>query len=216
MRALPLLLVVSGALAFAACSGGDDKASEATSSPRATGASGAASATVGGSPSAVASPSAISSSTATSTGTPEPSPAASDSPTATSQAAATATATQAAAVTPTATQPPAPTPTPAPTEAPAPPGPVTIEVTAPVDAAIGGFTSSVVRVRSGTTVTLILNNRDSGVQHNLGVNILQAKEHETCAGPCQTSQTFTAPAVGNYTFFCNLHANMFGNFIVDP
>ena len=210
MRMLPVLVAVAGALAFAACSDGEEKTPQAAgspsaaTSPSATASRPAASA----SPSVAASPSASPSGTAAASGT--ATAEASPSPTATSQSAATPTATQPAASTPTATQPPAPTPTP--TDAPAPPGPVTIVVTA----SNLSFDRSSIRVRSGQTVTLVMNNADDGVNHNLTLTVPGQNDPETCTGPCQAVRSFTAPAAGSYSFFCNIHGQMFGDFIVDP
>jgi plastocyanin len=62
-------------------------------------------------------------------------------------------------------------------------------------------------------VTLVFINEDQGVDHNLALDI-PGTAKDTCLGPCQTTQTFAAPAPGSYFFFCTIHAAMFGTFVV--
>ncbi|MEP6870955.1 MAG: cupredoxin domain-containing protein [Anaerolineaceae bacterium] len=76
------------------------------------------------------------------------------------------------------------------------------------------FDRSSIRVKAGTTVTAFFVNKDAGVDHNLTFS-LPGLGHPTCLGPCTTTQTFTPAAPGTFAFFCTLHAEMFGEFIVD-
>jgi plastocyanin len=73
-----------------------------------------------------------------------------------------------------------------------------------------------VHARAGAQVTAVLRNQDAGVTHNLSFSVPGLAHGETCAGPCSTTQTFTAPAAGRYDFFCTIHSQMQGAFIVDP
>lgn len=115
---------------------------------------------------------------------------------------------------------PAPTPTAAaaggpaatnPTPPTASPAAVAIEVHANNLA----FDLSEIKVPAGVAVTAVFRNDDSGVDHNLSFG-LPGFDHPTCKGPCTTTQRFTAPAPGRYSFFCNIHGSMFGDFVVDP
>ncbi|MEP7216871.1 MAG: cupredoxin domain-containing protein [Anaerolineaceae bacterium] len=76
------------------------------------------------------------------------------------------------------------------------------------------FDRTVIRVKAGTTFTATFINKDAGVAHNLTFS-LPDLGHPTCTGPCTTSQTFTPATPGTFSFFCTLHAEMFGDFIVD-
>ena len=75
------------------------------------------------------------------------------------------------------------------------------------------FDVSEFSARSGSTVTVNFTNNDDGVPHD----VTFAQVHgNTCSGPCTDHYTFTAPAPGSYQFFCSLHPNMVGSFIVIP
>jgi plastocyanin len=73
-----------------------------------------------------------------------------------------------------------------------------------------------VHVRAAAQVTAVIDNRDTTVPHNLSFSLPDLPLGETCTGPCTATQTFTAPAPGRYNFFCNIHSQMLGDFIVDP
>ncbi|MBA4181840.1 MAG: hypothetical protein C0506_14715 [Anaerolinea sp.] len=139
------------------------------------------------------------------TSTVAPAPA---TPTAAPSAIATATAVAAASVTSPATPAVATTP---PTPAPQPAaGPLMITVTA----RDLQFDRSVIRVRAGTQLTALFQNNDAGIDHNLTFS-LPGLGHPTCTGVCTTTQTFTPAQPGTFSFFCTLHATMFGDFIVE-
>ena len=103
----------------------------------------------------------------------------------------------------------APAPSPAPGGA--PPGPVRLEITA----SNVQFDKAEVRAKAGAEVTAVLRNNDAGVEHNLTFSVPNLPHGETCAGPCITTQAFTAPAAGRYNFFCNIHSTMLGDFVVE-
>jgi plastocyanin len=71
-------------------------------------------------------------------------------------------------------------------------------------------------VASGATVTVNLDNQDTAVAHDVGVNLAGVGHSATCSGPCRGSITFTAPSPGRYEFFCSLHMDMKGTFTVSP
>ena len=194
MKWLLLGIFVAGALASAACGGGDSKTTPATA---------LATSPLGGSatkvPEAV-SPAPNATSTAGTTAAASP---------ATATAPPSPIATAAATAAPPTPQPVATAP-PAPTSAPPPPAVTSVTVTAENLA----FDRAVIRVKAGTSLTATFVNKDVGVDHNLSFS-LPGLGHPTCLGPCTTSQTFTATQAGTFSFFCTLHAEMFGDFIVD-
>ena len=77
------------------------------------------------------------------------------------------------------------------------------------------FDRESVRAPAGAAVTAILQNDDTGVEHNLTFSVPGLGHGDTCAGPCSRTQTFTAPAAGSYFFLCTIH-DMSGAFIVEP
>ena len=182
---------VAAALALAACGGGDSAKTSATVLP--------------------AAPTVAASVTTSATAAPAGSPA----PAATA-ASATATNAPASPTPPTATTTAAPTSAPAATPVPptatSPAAPAVSSVT--VTAENLAFDRSVIRVKAGTTLTANFVNKDVGVEHNLTFS-LPGLGHPTCPGPCTTSQTFTPTKPGTESFFCTLHATMFGDFIVE-
>jgi len=78
------------------------------------------------------------------------------------------------------------------------------------------FDRSSLTVSAGSTVTVTLINEDVSVPHNLGIDVLGVDPTEVCFGPCTTTLVFTAPAPGNYQFFCTLHQGMVGDLYVLP
>src|SRR5438046_2716087 len=70
-----------------------------------------------------------------------------------------------------------------------------------VRAARLSFDKSSLTVVAGSTVTVKLINEDYLIPHNFGVDILGVHPTEVCAGPCEATLAFTAPAPGNYQFF---------------
>lgn len=109
-------------------------------------------------------------------------------------------------VPPTATAPPPPPPPP-PTSPPAT-GPQSLSLTA----ANLKFSPATLFATSGATVTIMLNNQDTRVPHDVSVSGLGASA--TCSGPCTAPLTFTAPAPGSYGFVCTVHPYMTGTLVV--
>jgi predicted lipoprotein with Yx(FWY)xxD motif/plastocyanin len=102
-----------------------------------------------------------------------------------------------------------------------PAGPaVTLNITA-VNIA---FDKSTLTVKAGSSVTLIFENQDTGIPHNVSIyqNLAggQVKSifvGEIIKGPNTITYTFTAPAAGaTYFFQCDVHPNMTGTFVVTP
>jgi len=128
--------------------------------------------------------------------------------------------------TPMETETPAKTETPAATE-------TTSVTTAATTAAGGGiatveivadntaFDTSTITVPAGAQVTIIFDNRDAGILHNVAVytDSSAAEEifvGEIIAGPAGTTYTFTAPSdPGTYYFRCDVHPFMNGDFVVE-
>lgn len=165
----------------------------------------------GGGDSANPSPSGLPAATFTTTSAPTATPAnpvrtATSTAAPASPTAAVSTATSSAAPTsPPAASAPPPTAT-------APPSPSAASVTVTAENLV--FDRAVIRVKVGAAVTATLINKDVGVDHNLTFS-LPGLGHPTCPGPCTTSQTFTPAQAGPFSFFCTLHATMFGDFIVE-
>jgi plastocyanin len=183
------LLFAGGVLLFSACSGGGDDGTEVPT------------------PAQIATAPATFASTATETAIPTTVVA-----TATPVPAGTAAVAQTPAATPTAASAAQATAVPpTPTAPPAPPSPRTVTITA----RNVSFDQSEIHVRVGAAVTAVFNNTDTGTEHNLSFN-LPGLGHPTCVGPCTTTQNFTPSTVGKFAFFCTIHAEMFGDFYVDP
>ncbi len=126
-------------------------------------------------------------------------------PTGTAVATAPAVATQIPTTAPGATSAPRPTTAPA-----------SSQTSLLFRAANNAFDKTVVHVKSGAIVTATMQNDDSGVAHNLAFSLSGLGLGETCTGPCTATQTFTASPAGPYFFFCSIHPEMVGTFIVDP
>jgi plastocyanin len=72
-------------------------------------------------------------------------------------------------------------------------------------------------------VSVTLQNIDNGVPHDVSFGRASGGPPATglplgtsCYGPCTDSYSFTAPGPGNYAFFCSLHPDMAGTFVVSP
>ena len=63
-------------------------------------------------------------------------------------------------------------------------------------------------------VTVTLRNDEIAVPHDFGVNLPGLGHSETCPGPCTREIVFTAPAPGDYQFFCSVHPEMVGAFLI--
>lgn len=98
-----------------------------------------------------------------------------------------------------------------------PAGPVTLTLTAENLA----FDRSRIEVPAGAKVTILFENRDPGVQHNVAFYETSTAEDiifkgDLVTGPGTATYTFTAPSEpGTYFFRCDLHATrMRGDFVV--
>jgi plastocyanin len=78
------------------------------------------------------------------------------------------------------------------------------------------FTPNSLTIPAHVVVTLVMKNEDSGVPHDLGVNVVGGGRTETCSGPCTSSFAFAAHVPGSYHFFCSLHPEMVGDLHVTP
>ncbi len=93
---------------------------------------------------------------------------------------------------------------------------VTIAVTAQGMA----FNTSTITVPAGANVTIIFNNQDSGIPHNIAFYETSAAKDqiyvgEIINGPRTVNYNFTAPSTpGTYFFRCDVHPSMRGDFIV--
>jgi plastocyanin len=76
------------------------------------------------------------------------------------------------------------------------------------------YSTDILTVQSGASVSVSFENQDRGVTHDLSFGIAALPHGNTCAGPCRDSYTFTAPAPGTYPFFCTVHADMTGTLVV--
>ena len=83
------------------------------------------------------------------------------------------------------------------------------------------FNVSEITVPAGATVTIVFDNQDAGVPHNLAVYTDQQAttkifSGQIITGPAQTTYTFTAPSTpGSYWFRCDVHPTvMYGTFNV--
>ena len=77
------------------------------------------------------------------------------------------------------------------------------------------FDRTSARVPAGATVTAVLQNDETGVEHNLAFSLPGLAHGDTCLGPCTRTQVFKAEPAGSYFFLCTLH-DMSGVFIIDP
>jgi len=73
------------------------------------------------------------------------------------------------------------------------------------------FLPNSLTIPAHVVVTLVMDNQDSGVPHDLGVDVVGGGRTETCNGPCESSVTFAAHVPGSYHFFCSLHPEMVGD-----
>jgi plastocyanin len=105
----------------------------------------------------------------------------------------------------------APTPEPAP--APERPDAVTLNLRAYLLA----FSPGRLTAPAGSRITLVLQNDDRNVPHDIGVRIPGGPTSTLCNGPCSTSISFTAPAPGSYQFYCPVHpSDMVGTLVITP
>lgn len=82
------------------------------------------------------------------------------------------------------------------------------------------FDTSTITASAGVEVTVMLDNRDAGVLHNISFYTNRSAtsviyEGELFAGPATQTEVFSAPATpGTYFFKCDAHTEMNGNFNV--
>jgi glucose/arabinose dehydrogenase/plastocyanin len=83
------------------------------------------------------------------------------------------------------------------------------------------FDTSTITVPAGATVTMVFNNQDDGIPHNVAVYDSPLRSEaifvgEIITGPAETTYTFTAPSEpGTYYFQCDVHPSMNGDFVVE-
>ncbi|MCK9306509.1 MAG: PQQ-dependent sugar dehydrogenase [Methanoculleus sp.] len=83
------------------------------------------------------------------------------------------------------------------------------------------FDAGTITVPAGAEVTMVFDNQDEGVPHNVAVydSPLRAEQifvGEVIDGPAEITYTFTAPSEpGTYYFQCDIHPDMNGEFIVE-
>ena len=76
------------------------------------------------------------------------------------------------------------------------------------------FDPDEVRVAAGEPVTIVIDNRDEGVNHNIHVEDAPAPNKTALErGVSQQSLTVTLEA-GEYDFVCDIHPNMTGTMVV--
>ncbi len=83
------------------------------------------------------------------------------------------------------------------------------------------FDTNTITVPAGAEVTMVFENQDDGVPHNVAVydSPLRTEQifvGEVITGPAETTYAFTAPSEpGTYYFQCDIHPDMNGEFIVE-
>jgi plastocyanin len=96
-------------------------------------------------------------------------------------------------------------------------GAVTVDITA----ADFEFDTETITVPAGAEVTMVFNNQDDGVPHNVAIyessaQVVEIFVGEVITGPAEITYTFTAPSEpGTYYFQCDVHPEMNGEFIVE-
>jgi plastocyanin len=75
------------------------------------------------------------------------------------------------------------------------------------------FAASSLAIPQHVEVILVMRNEDTGVSHDVGVNVPGGGRSETCAGPCTSSVAFAVHQPGRYHFFCSLHPEMVGELV---
>ncbi|MCC7554582.1 MAG: cupredoxin domain-containing protein [Methanoculleus marisnigri] len=94
-------------------------------------------------------------------------------------------------------------------------------VTVGVVAEAFAFNTSTITVPAGANVTMVFDNQDTGIPHNVAVYTDSSVAEEIFVGeiidgPGQVTYTFTAPEEsGTYYFRCDVHPPMDGEFVVE-
>lgn len=79
------------------------------------------------------------------------------------------------------------------------------------------WSTDCLRVAQGTEVTVTVDNRDQGVQHNLVISGPSGEEGtEVEAGPVTQTLVYAATEPGRHPFRCDPHPTMTGDLWVDP
>lgn len=84
-------------------------------------------------------------------------------------------------------------------------------MTAPVGASGTGFDPTTLETAASTPFTLVFDNQDTGVMHNLvlknpdGSKVAETGDTQFFAGPGQRSYGVPALTAGAYTFLCEVH-----------
>ena len=73
------------------------------------------------------------------------------------------------------------------------------------------FEPAVLTIPPHTVITLVMENEDEGVLHDIGVTVVGGGRTETCAGPCTSRFDFGAHVAGKFQFFCSIHPGMAGD-----
>jgi len=140
-------------------------------------------------------------------------PAGNETPTPTMNVTPTATVN----VTPTVTMNVTPTPTTNVTPSPTAAAGTTVNISADNLA----FDTDTITVPAGAEVTMVFDNQDGGIPHNVAVydSPLRAEQifvGDVITGPAEITYTFMAPEEpGTYYFQCDIHPSMNGDFIVE-
>ncbi|MCT8337483.1 plastocyanin [Methanoculleus sp. Afa-1] len=102
-------------------------------------------------------------------------------------------------------------------ETPAAGGAVTVNIAADNLA----FDTNTITVPAGAEVTMVFDNQDQGIPHNVAVydSPLRSEQifvGDVITGPAEITYTFTAPSEpGTYYFQCDVHPDMNGDFVVE-
>ncbi|KLK88609.1 plastocyanin [Methanoculleus sediminis] len=101
------------------------------------------------------------------------------------------------------------------------PAPGARNVTVGVVAEAFAFNTSTITVPAGANVTMVFDNRDTGIPHNVAVYTDSSAAEaifvgDIITGPDQVTYAFTAPEEpGTYYFRCDVHPPMDGEFVVE-
>jgi plastocyanin len=80
-----------------------------------------------------------------------------------------------------------------------------------------GFEQSSVNAPAGKAFSLLFDNKDASVQHDVFIKDssgTDAFEGAIVTGPTQVTYSVPSLAAGSYTFFCSIHSNMTGTLVV--
>jgi plastocyanin len=113
-------------------------------------------------------------------------------------------------------------PSEAPVSGPGDPTPVIAETSGPgivITAQAIEFGPQAVTVPAGAPFTLVLDNRDDGMPHNIAVKGMDGTmiaKGEIVTGPARTELVVAPLLAGSYAFTCEVHPNMTGTITVTP